>query len=860
MGRIPKSAAILNKCRVPLGIIITPFASSGGGGVGDGVDNNNNNNNNHQQHQEQEPLSPNQIPQSLTSDNLPLIKGPIVRCRRCRSYLNPYIIFQEGMTGQRWKCNLCFIDNEFPSNYDFNPTTQSYIPRTEHKELCSSIYEFQAPSEYMIRAPQAPTYVFVLDVSWNSISSGMMAASLRVIGDSLDELPPGDRSRVSLVTFDQSLHFWSFESEDGGGIGGGVGDQDLNGLDITEPKMLVVADLEGDASNPLIPAMAENVLLRLTPFNKERFSRLLRRIAQDPSMFAAGQAIKAKQMAAVATAAAAGNDNQQQQQQQQMQFQHQTPTEVQTAGAIATTIKLLGPTGGKILVMQASPPSPVAGSRSRQSDAVLGSAKEDGLLQPSHALYKNLATEATKLQVSIDLFISSPNIPSSVLDNDYDLPTLASIAKFTGGRLHHYPQYSSSSPKYPQELMSLLGQALGLECVVRVRASQGLTITSYYGSFFLRSTDLLSLPSVNLDHSIGAQLSIDDKITSGQMASLQVAVLYTSSGGERRIRVINCSIPLTESHQECLDHVDQMATAALLAKMASEKALSSRLEDARDAIQNKLIDVLLASKAIYKVPASTPNILLPPSLALLPLLLHAMTKNAFIRSGDITGIDRRIHLMTRMLSLSVPQTLFMLYPCLLGIHSMSSECGLADLSGGVGCGVGVDNNDNTIISSTTKPTTIIIPPSLPLSSTSLQAHGLYLAYDGEDFYLFIGPQIHPELAMLIFGVRQEDLPPSNTATYYLPELDNDWSQRLRAIVGELQRRTLVRDASDCLMTGNPPIYLVRPSAAAAAKDSVKRRFELLLVEDQLLSPSTGLISGSYSTFLSNLRDKHYLKK
>lgn len=35
--------------------------------------------------------------------------------------------------------------------------------------------ELVAPGEYMVRPPQAPVYVFVIDVSYAAVASGMLA-------------------------------------------------------------------------------------------------------------------------------------------------------------------------------------------------------------------------------------------------------------------------------------------------------------------------------------------------------------------------------------------------------------------------------------------------------------------------------------------------------------------------------------------------------------------------------------------------------------------------------------------------------------------------------------------------------------
>ena len=39
----------------------------------------------------------------------------VVRCRRCRTYINPFACFLDG--GRRWRCNVCSLVNEVPNEY-----------------------------------------------------------------------------------------------------------------------------------------------------------------------------------------------------------------------------------------------------------------------------------------------------------------------------------------------------------------------------------------------------------------------------------------------------------------------------------------------------------------------------------------------------------------------------------------------------------------------------------------------------------------------------------------------------------------------------------------------------------------------
>jgi protein transport protein SEC24 len=43
----------------------------------------------------------------------------------------------------------------------------------------------------------------------------------------------------------------------------------------------------------------------------------------------------------------------------------------------------------------------------------------------------------------------------------------------------------------------------------------------------------------------GATLKYDNKLEDKQVSYVQVAVLYTTAGGERRVRVLNLSLPAT---------------------------------------------------------------------------------------------------------------------------------------------------------------------------------------------------------------------------------------------------------------------------------------------------------------------------
>jgi protein transport protein SEC24 len=94
-----------------------------------------------------------------------------------------------------------------------------------------------------------------------------------------------------------------------------------------------------------------------------------------------------------------------------------------------------------------------------------------------------------------------------------------------------------------------------------------------------------------LDQSYTIELAIEDNLTQPFIV-IQSAMLETTSFGDRRIRVCTLALPTTNNLSEVYANCDQIALATLLANKAVERTIQSKLEDARDAIVNKLVDIL----------------------------------------------------------------------------------------------------------------------------------------------------------------------------------------------------------------------------------------------------------------------------
>ncbi len=156
-------------------------------------------------------------------------------------------------------------------------------------------------------------------------------------------------------------------------------------------------------------------------------------------------------------------------------------------------------------------------------------AADTSLLGPVTDFYKKLALDCSGQQIAVDVW---------TLSGTYvDVATLSGVSKFSGGQVQHFPGYhvvrnTPMAAKFENALRRYLTRKIGFEAVMRIRCTRGLALHTFHGNFFVRSTDLLSLPNINPDAGFGMQVAIEDDLRDSREVSFQAALLYTSSKGE----------------------------------------------------------------------------------------------------------------------------------------------------------------------------------------------------------------------------------------------------------------------------------------------------------------------------------------
>ncbi|XP_016151474.1 protein transport protein Sec24A isoform X4 [Sinocyclocheilus grahami] len=653
---IPQTQSLLNKAKLPLGLLLHPFKD----------------------------LS--QLP-VVTSSN-------IVRCRSCRTYINPFVTFLDA---RRWKCNLCHRVNDVPEEFMYNPVSRSYGAPHKRPEVQNATIEFIAPSEYMLRPPQPAAYLFVLDVSHNAVETGYLDVFCQTLLESLDSLPGDARMKIGFVTFDSTIHFYNLQEG------------------LSQPQMLIVSDID----DVFLPT-PDSLLVNLSE-SKELVQDLL---ASLPQMF--GQTME---------------------------------TQSALGPALQAAFKLLSPTGGRMTVFQTQLPTIGIGAlKPREEPSQRANAKDVQHLSPVTDFYKKLALDCSGHHVAVDLFLLSAQYS--------DLSSLGCISRYSAGSVYFYPSYHKQrSPpqteRLQKDLKRYLTRKIGFEAVMRIRCTKGLSIHTFHGNFFVRSTDLLSLANVNPDAGFGVQMSIEENLLDLQTVSFQAALLYTSSKGERRIRVHTLCLPVVTSLSDIFAGADVQAITALLASMAVDRCVTASLSDARDALINAAIDTLASYRSsVLTVPQ--PGLLTPACLRLLPLYILALLKHkAFRTSGG--RLDERVFAMFQLKQQPLAFLLMMVHPDLYRVDQLTDEGAL-------------NINDRMIPQ----------PRALQLSVEKLSRDAAFLMDCGTVMYLWVGRNCSPVFLTQVLGADSYADVPLNMIQ--LPELDTAQSSQLRAFVDWLRER------------------------------------------------------------------------
>lgn len=324
----------------------------------------------------------------------------------------------------------------------------------------------------------------MIDVSYNNVKSGLVKLLCSQMKEIIKNLPIDhgrmNRScmKVGFITYNNTVHFYNIKGS------------------LTQPQMKVVGDIhemfmpildgflcDPEESSAVIDALMEQIPEMFSD-TRETETILL------PAIQAGLEALKASECA------------------------------------------------GKLLVFHSTLPVCDAPGKLKNRDdrKLLGTEKEKTILSPQCPSYSNLGQECVQAGCSVDLFL---------FNNSYiDVATIGQVPKLTGGEVYKYTYFQADldGKRVIADVINNITRPIAFDAIMRVRTSTGVRPTDFYGHFFMSNTTDMEIASIDCDKSIAIEIKHDDKLPPEENVYIQVALLYTSCSGQRRLRILNLAL------------------------------------------------------------------------------------------------------------------------------------------------------------------------------------------------------------------------------------------------------------------------------------------------------------------------------
>ncbi|KAK6330428.1 COPII coat Sec23p-Sfb3p heterodimer component [Orbilia brochopaga] len=606
LNNVPATAELLAMTGLPLSLILTPLAS-----------------------------------QKVEEGPVPVLDfgetGP-PRCRRCRTYINPFMQFTGS--GAKFVCNMClFPNNEVAPEY-FSPIDNQgrRIDRDSRPELSRGTVEFMVPKEYWAKPPTPLRWLFLIETGRDAVDKGWTEVVSRAIKAALYEgveqetveteengepqvqikgrkVPKG--CKVGIVTFDKDIGFYNLSPK------------------LDTAQLLMMTDLE----EPFVPL--EDGLF-VDPY--ESRSQIEGLLDQLPSL-----------------------------------HQHTRVPETAIVPVLTAALSALEATGGRIMCcMTTLPTFKINGSLVMRDDPNSHSGeKERQLFKTENPIYISLGKKLVEAGIGIDMMLG----PSTYID----VATLGHLSATSGGDTFFFPNFVASrdGPKVMKEIAHAVTRESGFQALMKVRCSNGLQVNSYQGNFLQKTFGAdLEMGVIDSDKSVAVMFTYDGKLDPKLDAHFQSALLYTTASGERRVRVQNIVTAVTELGREVLRFVDQEAVVSIIAKEAANKMVERNLKDIRQSITEKCIDILANYRKHFSTGTPPGQLVLPESMKEFAMYLLSLVKCRAFRAGPISS-DMRTHAMRLLKQMPPSEIMSYLYPRILPLHSLTPEQGFPDPNTGL---------------------------------------------------------------------------------------------------------------------------------------------------------------------------------
>jgi len=289
---------------------------------------------------------------------------------------------------------------------------------------------------------------------------------------------------------------------------------------------------------------------------------------------------------------------------------------------------------------------------------------------------------------------------------------------------------------------------------MRLRCGQGITVKTEYGNGIKSNDAEINVAYVSSDSCFLFELGYDDSLKEERGAIFQLAFLYTTSNGERRLRVHTLNVPVTTSPNKIFKGADM---DTILNVYIRQSLLELPKEPALE-VRKKFVQKLVRLFSVYRklcAPTRDNQLVLPESFVLLPVYSLGYSKSALI-GGKPATTDMRSWYISLFNSLPLRDQSPLFYPLLFEIHSMIDKEWIAE------------QKEETPF--------IQMPGLVRLKYSSLLPTGVYLMDCLEGLFLWVGDQVPQHILEQL--LTPEMINTDKNILQVVSRLDTDLSSRL----------------------------------------------------------------------------------
>ncbi|KAF8504416.1 protein transporter SEC24 [Russula emetica] len=661
----------------------------------------------------------------IQPEPVPLVEcgdsGP-ARCEKCGGYVNPWCTWVAG--GTKWKCNLCSHETRVEPHY-FSALDANFarLDYSERPELQKGTVDFDvSPStDYWasnpqdgglsatdsnptpgtaVRSPQNMRYIFVLDVSDRSVRSGFLAATCVALRAILHGRFSEDGSEevraclppgcsIAFFTFDDALHFYDLSP------------------DQASHKELVVPDVD-DPFLPLPPSALFVDLYQSRAVIESLLDNLQQRQTLSPPDVTSHSCLGSALRASLEALAYTGGH----------------------VVSFVCTFSGLG--AGRLVPLENS-------NRDERLD-------DQKFYIPRDIEWNNMGGACANAGVGVSMFLA----PARFLD----IGSIGAVPSLSGGDIFYHWDFKPlrDGPILESQLRRLVTRTTAYNCNLRVRTSYGLRVDQLTGNFHLSDPSTPTSGTLDADQAFSVSFSVTATLSTHQYASIQCAVLHTTTDGRRRVRVVNLALQVAELGANVFRFADMDVAMAHFAV---------KISTIREELTEQCSAILYSYRrncAAATVSTQVPNH--PRSVRVLPVYTLSLLKSKPLKAKYIDP-DVRNYYRHKLLGAGVRATMYHLYPRLLAVHDLDATIALPHPETGV----------------------IEMPSLMRGSHIFMQEDGIYLIDNEELQVLWIGQSASPQLLLDLLGV--DDIFKVDIRITELPVLDTHFSKQVRSIVARM---------------------------------------------------------------------------